>query len=80
VGGAALAADAVRARFELDLVGAVRTALDDLLVNFTNPGDQGPVAYAEQMLTDHPELDAATVAADAVLAVEAFHRRLFDPA
>lgn len=80
VGGAASAADAVRARFEPDLVGAVRTALDDLLANFTNPGDQGPVAYAEQMLTDHPELDAATVAADAVLAVEAFHRRLFDPA
>ncbi|MGQ0617624.1 MAG: hypothetical protein ACT4PW_11650 [Acidimicrobiia bacterium] len=80
VGGAASAANAVRARFEPDLVGAVRTALDDLLANFTNPGDQGPVAYAEQMLTDHPELDAATVAADAVLAVEAFHRRLFDPA
>ena len=32
------------------------------------------------MLTDHPELDAAVVAADAVLAVEAFHSRLFDPA
>jgi len=80
LGGAAAAADAVRARFEPDLVGAVRTALDDLLANFTNPGDQGPVAYAEQMLTDHPELDAATVAADAVLAVEAFHSRLFGPA
>ncbi len=77
VGGAVPAADAVRVRFETDLVGAVRTALDDLLANFTNPGDQGPVAYAEQMLTDHPELDAATVAADAVLAAEAFHRRLF---
>jgi len=32
------------------------------------------------VLTDHPELDSATVAADAVLAVAAFHRRLFDPA
>lgn len=78
LGGATRAADAIRARFEPDLVGAVRTALDDLLANFTNPGDQGPVAYAEQMLIDHPELDAATLAADAVLAVEAFHRRLFD--
>jgi hypothetical protein len=80
LGGAAAAADAVRARFESDLVGAVRTSLDDLLANFINPSDQGPVAYAEQMLTDHPELDSATVAADAVLAVAAFHRRLFDPA
>lgn len=35
-------------------------------------------AYAEQMHLDHPDLDAATLAADAVLAVEAFHRRLFD--
>lgn len=77
LGGAVSAADAIRARFEPDLVGAVRTALDDLLANFTNPGDQGPAAYTEQMLTDHPDLDPATVAADAVLAVEAFHRRLF---
>lgn len=80
VGGAASAGDAVRARFEPDLVGVVRTALDDLLANFTNPGDQGLVAYAEQPLIDHSELDAATVAADAVLAVGAFHRRLLDPA
>jgi hypothetical protein len=53
LGGAAAAADAVRDRFEPDLVGAVRTSLDDLLANFINPSDQGPVAYAEQMLTDH---------------------------
>lgn len=33
-----------------------------------------------QLVTDHPELDAATYAADAVLAVEAFHRRSFGPA
>jgi hypothetical protein len=30
------------------------------------------------MTLDHPELDAASLAADAVLAVEAFHRRLFE--
>jgi hypothetical protein len=29
------------------------------------------------MHLDHPELDLATLAADAVLGVEAFHRRLF---
>ena len=76
-GGPAQAADAVRARFDADLVGAVRTSLDDLAANFTGPGDQGPSAYTAQMHLDHPELDPATLAADAVLAVEAFHRRLF---
>ena len=66
-------------RGALTLLVREATALD-LLANFTSPGDQGPAAYAEQMLTDHPEPDAAVVAADAVLAVEAFHSRLFDPA
>jgi len=77
-GGAVPAADAVRARFGSDLVGGVRTALDDLLANFTTPSAQGSRAYGEQILIDHPELDEATVLADAVLAVQAFHRRLFD--
>jgi hypothetical protein len=77
-GGPVTAADAVRARFGRDLVGAVRTGLDDLLANFANPADQGPSAYADQMRLDHPELDAVTLAADAVLAVEAFHARLFE--
>jgi hypothetical protein len=72
------AADAVNDLFGHDLAGAVRTALDDLLANFASPGDQGPSAYAGQMTLDHPELDAASLAADAVLAVEAFHRRLFE--
>jgi hypothetical protein len=76
-GGPRQAAEAVRERFDTDLIGAVRTSLDDLLANFTSPGDQGPRAYAEQMHLDHPDLDLATIAADAVLGVEAFHRRLF---
>lgn len=75
-GGPAQAADAVRDSFASDLVGPVRTSLDDLLANFMGPSDQGPTAYAEQMHLDHPELDLATLAADAVLAVEAFHQRL----
>lgn len=37
---------------------------------------QGPQAYAEQMLLDHPELDRATLEADAILAVAEFHARL----
>ena len=76
-GGAVPAAEAVLGRFPSDLVGSVRTALDDLLANFSSPSDQGPVAYAGQMQLDHPELDLPTLAADAVLAVAAFHRRLF---
>lgn len=76
-GGPAQAADAVRAAFASDLVGPVRTSFDDLLANFSRPSDQGPAAYAEQMHLDHPELDLATLAADAVLAVDAFHQRLF---
>lgn len=76
-GGVMEAAAAVRTAFEADLVGAVRTSLDDLLANFSGPYDQGPTAYAEQMHFDHPDLDVATLAADAVLAVRAFHRQLF---
>jgi hypothetical protein len=75
-GGPRQAADAVKARFADRLVGAVRTSLDDLRANFTSTGDQGPVAYAEQMHLDHPQLDPAVLAADAVLAVEQFHDRL----
>ena len=74
-GGPAEAARAARARFPADLLG-VKTALDDLLANFESPGAQGPVAYVEQMLLDHPDLDRKTLAADAVLAVSEFHAGL----
>lgn len=57
-------------------LGAVHTALDDLLANFANPDAQGPHAYADQMSIDHPDLDRATLLADAVIAVETFHTRL----
>jgi hypothetical protein len=77
LGGVSQAAAAVRDRFGADLVGGTRTTLDDLRSNFTEPTDQGPVAYAEQTVFDHPELDYTTVAADAVLAVRDFHRLLF---
>ena len=76
-GGPDAAVERVRERFAADLVGAARTALDDLLANFAAPEAQGPEAYVSQMLVDHPELDPVTVAADAVVAVEAFHSRLF---
>ena len=40
---------------------------------------QGPLAYAEQMMIDHPELDRTALLADAVIAVETFHTRLLAP-
>ena len=57
----------------------VRTALDDLRDNFATTDAQGPHAYADQMTLDHPELDRKTLLADAVITIEAFHRRLFSP-
>lgn len=79
-GGAVQAADAVRRRFRQDLAGSMRTGLDDLVANFAEPGHQGPAAYAKQMEIDHPDLNTATLKADAILAVEAFHCRLFEGA
>jgi hypothetical protein len=35
------------------------------------------IVEAEQMVTDHPDLDPRTLAADGVLAVEEFYRLLF---
>ena len=78
-GGPAAAGATVLARFGNDLVGSIRTALDDLAANFNSPNAQGPRAYATQLLIDHPELDETTVLADAVLAVEEFHAGLFGP-
>ncbi|MGH9090959.1 MAG: hypothetical protein ACRDZR_06205 [Acidimicrobiales bacterium] len=76
-GGPEAAAATVRARFGDELVGEVRTTLDDLLANFADPDAQGPSAYRSQVTLDHPDLDGATAAADAVVAVESFHRALF---
>ena len=70
-GGPAGAAEAVNAAFGEDLAG-VSMMLDDLAANFADPQAQGPRAYAGQVTVDDPQLDSATAAADAVLAVEAF--------
>jgi hypothetical protein len=74
-GGPEDAAQAVLDRFG-DELGTVRTSLDDLLANFATPETQGPRAYAEQMMIDHPELDRTALLADALIAVETFHGRL----
>lgn len=76
-GGPDQAAAVVAARFGSDLE-AVRTQLDDLRANFEGPGNQGAQAYAEQMAQDHPETARQTHAADAVLAVDAFYRGLYE--
>jgi hypothetical protein len=75
-GGPEPAAQAVLSRFADDL-RMVRTALDDLLSNFAATDAQGPQAYAEQMTLDHRDLDGASLLAEAVVAVETFHRLLF---
>lgn len=75
-GGPEQAAQAVLAQFARDLV-TVRSALDDLLYNFASIDAQGPVAYAEQMMLDHPDLDHSSLLADAVIAVETFHGLLY---
>ncbi len=74
-GGPVEAAERVRERF-VGKFGSVSTALIDLQANFAASDAQGTQAYVQQMWRDHPDLDPATLAADAVLAVEEFHRCL----
>jgi hypothetical protein len=75
-GGPDQAADAVIDRFGGHLHAAIGTALADLAANFATPSAQGPTAYADQILLDHPDLDRAMTLADAVVAVERFCHRL----
>jgi len=71
VGGPVKAAALVLEHFggELD---TMRSSIDELAANFVNPNDQGSTAYQEQMMIDHPDLDAATLRADAVVNVNSF--------
>ena len=71
-GGPDQAAGVVVERFGGEINGSIRTAIEDLKANFATPTVQGPVAYADQILLDHPELDRAMVSADAVVAVTRF--------
>ncbi len=82
LGGATAAGRRTSELFSRELEGgAIRTALDDLLVNFEfpdaqGPDAQGPDAYANQMLIDHEGVGEATLRADAVIAVREFHASL----
>jgi hypothetical protein len=70
-GGPRQAAAAVSKLVDGD-VRSHRTALDDLGSNFAVVEAQGARTYADQVLVDHPDLDAAMLRADAVLAVQLF--------
>jgi len=71
-GGPKQAAAMVLGRFGGELTGSIRTAIEDLGANFAAPTAQGPNAYADQLLLDHPDFDRAMAIADAVVAVERF--------
>lgn len=72
MGGPIEAASAVINTFGLPALGASQTALAELAANFANPQLQGPVAYAEQFLINHPDYDQTQAKADAVAAVGEF--------
>lgn len=77
-GGPEQAAQAVRQHFGAELAGPLYTALRDLRANFADENAQGPRAYADQMLIDHPELDRTRLIADAIIAVDTFWHALFE--
>lgn len=68
----AVLADIVLARFGSELA-PVRTALDDLRDNFADVAARGAVAYADEMLGNHPDLEQRALLADGVTAVGEFH-------
>lgn len=72
-GGPAAAGARVEEKFSHRLRGPIGTALDDLYANFSTSTAQGPRAYTSQITQDHPDLDGAEAAADAVAAVEEFY-------
>ena len=47
-------------------------SLNNLVANFTDLDAQGPNAYADQHLVDHPEYNRNTAKADAIAAVSEF--------
>lgn len=72
-GGPDAAAELVLERFAGDLKSRTRSDLVELRANFLDVEAQGSRAYAQQMAIDHPDLNAATLRADAVVAVQRFY-------
>ena len=71
LGGPTDAANAVIDKFGGN-IEALDTALKELAANFADKHSQGPAAYADQMLSDDPGLDRATLIADSIVAVGEF--------
>jgi hypothetical protein len=69
-------ANLILQKFERELVGEVQTALKDLAANFESHSCQGALAFSQQILMDHPDLDELTVRADAIVAVTTFYKTL----
>jgi hypothetical protein len=77
-GGPQDAARVMIEHFQSDLVGSIKTAIDELAANFDAPDAQGSVAYASQMVADYPDHDEAQLRTHAMLAVTTFYRDLFN--
>ena len=73
--GSTAAASLVQDQFA-DAFCAVQTALADLYANFVNDAANGSQAYVNQIHIDHPELNSVTLTAEAIVAVQEFHRQL----
>lgn len=72
LGGVDAAVQRMKIVFPDALDGPGRTWLTELRANFADSQSQGVEAYVTQMSLDHPELDLATLSADALLAVGQF--------
>jgi hypothetical protein len=72
LGGPAAAANTVIEKFGA-VLGASETALHDLAANFADPNAQGPKAYANQILVEHPDIGREMAKADAMTSVAEFH-------
>ncbi|MDZ7840825.1 MAG: hypothetical protein U5R46_08395 [Gammaproteobacteria bacterium] len=72
LGGPVQAAKAVVDRLGKGALEASGTALAELAANFSDPQSQGPAAYADQFLVNHPDYDQSQAKADAVAAVAEF--------
>lgn len=72
LGGPVHAAKAVVDRLGKGALEASGTALAELAANFSDPQSQGPAAYADQFLVDHPDYGQSQAKADAVIAVAEF--------
>jgi hypothetical protein len=75
-GGPEAAAAQLREGELSDALPGLRSTFVEVRERYARPGDIGPTSYAEQALQVDPELDQATLRADAVDAIERFFHAL----